>query len=134
MTPVTVNPAAAATGGCTNLAPIFTAASNNATQVGAAGARTLCEFSFDNTTTSLFSIRFYDTGTAPTGGAPCNSATGLVAAFVAQSNATSPGRAQTFGPFGRAFTNGIVVCLTGVNANNDNTNAVTGGNFNLSYK
>ena len=94
----------------------------------------MCELSFMNTTTSLFSVRLYDTATAPSGGAPCNSATGVVANYVAQSNATSPGFTINMGPFGKAFANGIVVCITGANANNDNTNAVTGGNLNYAFK
>lgn len=117
---------------CTQAAPIFTTTTNNATVLKAT-AGILCEWSFDNTTTSTFSIRFYDTATAPSGGAPCNSATNLKGAFVAQPNTVSPGRATTY-MFGRRFNAGIVVCITGANGANDNSSAVTGGNFNASYQ
>lgn len=110
------------TGGCTGFAPIFAAASNNATQIGAAGAHTLCGLTLSNTdATHLASIRVYDTGTAPSGGAPCNSATGLIWAFTQQNNTITPGAEFDFGPFGLAATSGLVICATGVNAANDNT-------------
>jgi hypothetical protein len=121
------------TGGCTP-GHLLTAASNNATQIGTAGTRTLCEISFFNTTTGVFDIRLYDTGTAPSAGAPCNSATGVVANYVVQSNAISPGFTINLGTFGKAFVNGLVVCITGANADNDNTNAAIGGNLNYSFK
>jgi hypothetical protein len=124
--------AAQAYGGCTGQV-ILTAASNNATQIkGSSG--TLCWVRWENTTTSIFSIRFYDTATAPAAGAPCNATTNVVTNDVAQSNATSPGGVANLGPYGQAFAGGIVVCITGANANNDNTNAVTGLNLNIGWK
>lgn len=125
--------AAASTGGCTG-ATLLTAASNNATVIGSAAAHTLCYLRWENTTTSLVDIRLYDTATAPSGGAPCNSATNVVSNDVVQSNAVSPGGVANFGPFGQAFASGIVICVTGANANNDNTNAVTGVNISYGYK
>lgn len=127
------NLAAAATGGCTGQT-ILSAASNNATVIGSAAAHTLCWIRWEQTTTTLMDIRAYDTATAPSGGAPCNSATGVVTNDVAQSNATSPGGVANLGTFGQAFVNGIVICITGANANNDNNNAVTGLNLNIGYK
>lgn len=132
-TSVPANLAAAASGGCSQTT-IFTAASNNATVVGTAAAHTLCFIRWENTTTSVFSIRTYDTATSPSAGAPCNSATGLQSADVAQSNATSPGGVANEGPFGAAFASGIVVCVTGANASNDNTNATTGLNLVVGWK
>jgi fibronectin-binding autotransporter adhesin len=125
--------AAAATGGCTG-GTLLTAATNNATVIGSAAAHTLCWLRWENTTTSLVDIRLYDTATAPSGGAPCNSATNVVSNDVVQSNATSPGGVANLGPFGHAFANGVVICVTGANANNDNTNAVTGINISYGYK
>lgn len=127
------NIAAAATGGCTGQV-ILSAASNNAIVIGTATAHTLCWLRWENTAPSLMSIRAYDTATAPSGAAPCNSATGVVTNDVAQSNAVSAGGVANLGPFGQAFANGIVICITGVNANNDNTNAATGLNLNVGYK
>lgn len=127
------NIAAAATGGCTGQV-ILSAANNNAIAIGSAVAHTLCWLRWENTTTTLMDIRAYDTATAPSGGAPCNSATGVVLNDVAQSNATSPGGVANLGPFGQAFANGIVLCVTGANANNDNTSAATGLNLNVGYK
>lgn len=127
-------PTSSATGGASSF-HLLTAASNNATVIGTVAAHTLYQFDFQNTGTGTYDIRFYDTATAPSGGAPCNSATGLVGGnHVQQSNATSPGMSISFGPTGIAFANGIVVCVTGANADNDNTNATTGGNLNVVYK
>jgi hypothetical protein len=119
------------TGGCT-AGHVLTAASNNSTSITnrASGAAELCELSFLNTTTGVFDIRLYDVAAAPT----CSSATGVVANYIAVSSATSPGFSINLGPFGKAFTNGIGVCITGANADNDNTNAATGGNLNYAYK
>lgn len=120
--------AAAATGGCTS-GVILSAASNNSTSIkGSAG--TLCELVIIQTTTTLMDVRLYDTGSAPT----CSSATGVVANYVVQSNATSPGMVINLGTFGKAFASGIGICITGANANNDNTNAATGLNVNYSFK
>jgi hypothetical protein len=125
-------PSAGTTGGCTGQTPLFTAASNNATQYKNSQG-TVCGWDFDNTTTSLFSIRFYDTASAPAAGAPCNSSANLIGAWVQQSNAVSGGQRNSY-PVSLQFNAGLVVCITGANANNDNTNAVTGGNFNLRIK
>jgi hypothetical protein len=127
------NLAASATGGCTG-GTLLTAASNNATVIGTAAAHTLCWLRWENTTTSLVDIRLYDTATTPSGGAPCNSATNVTSNDVVQSNATSPGGVSNLGPFGQAFASGIVLCVTGANANNDNTNAVTGINVSYGFK
>jgi hypothetical protein len=123
-----VNLQASASGGCTP-STILSAASNNSTSVkGSAG--TLCSVSIINTTATLMDVRFYDTGSAPT----CSSATGMVANFVVQANTTSPGMSPNLGPYGMAFASGIGVCITGVNANNDNTNAATGLNLVVATK
>jgi hypothetical protein len=120
--------AAAATGGATP-GHILSAASNNATNIKAS-AGTLSELSILQTTTTLMDVRLYDTATTPT----CSSATGVVANYVVQSNAVSPGMTIPLGPFGKAFVNGIGICITGANADNDNTSAVTGLNVNYSFK
>jgi hypothetical protein len=130
---VAANTTLLATGGCSSTT-IHTAASNNGTVIGTAAAHTLCGFRWENTTTTLMDIRFYDTATAPVGGAPCNSATGIVSNDVAQSNAISPGGVANLGPAGMAFASGIVVCITGANADNDNTNAATGINLTVLWK
>lgn len=103
---------------------ILSAANNNSTSIKAS-AGTLLSVTWLQTTTTLMDIRFYDVAVAPT----CSSATSMKLNFVVQSNATSPGATIQLGPAGVAFTTGIGVCITGANANNDNTNAVTGLNL-----
>jgi len=116
------------TGGCTP-GVILTAASNNSTSIkGSAGI--LCELTVINTTVTLVDVRLYDTASAPT----CSSATGVVANYPVQANTVSPGFALPLGAYGKQFTLGIGICITGANANNDNTNAVTGINVNYAYK
>lgn len=107
---------------------ILSAASNNSTSIKAS-AGTLYSLTLIQTTTTLMDVRFYDTASAPT----CSSATGMKLNFVAQSNATSAGATYNLGPTGVAFTTGIGVCITGANANNDNTNAATGLNLIYAY-
>jgi hypothetical protein len=128
-TAIPVNPAAAATGGCTP-GHFLTAVSNNSTNLKATGG-TLCSLIVVQGTTTLGDVRLYDIATsAPT----CSSATGVVANYELQSNATSPGIAPPMGPFGMNFANGIGICLTGAVADNDNTNFVTGVQVNYSLK
>jgi hypothetical protein len=130
---VAASPTAAATGGCSSTI-IHTAASNNATVIGTAAAHTLCGFRWENTSVTLMSIRFYDTATVPAAGVPCNSNGNLQSNDVAQSNAVQPIGVVNLGPTGEAFAAGIVVCVTGANADNDNTNAVTGLNLTVLWK
>ena len=120
---INANPAGGATPG-----HILSAASNNSTSIkGSAG--TLYELTYLQTTTTLMDIRLYDTASAPT----CSSATGVVNNYVVQSNVISAGATINMGPVGKKFVNGIGICITGANADNDNTNAVTGLNVNYSY-
>lgn len=108
---------------------LLSAASNNSTNIKAS-AGTLCELTVINTTATLVDLRLYDTSSAPT----CSSATGVIANYPVQANTTSPGFSINLGMYGKAFATGIGFCLTGANADNDNTNAVTGVNLNWSYK
>lgn len=114
--------------GCTG-GHLLSAASNNSTNVKASPG-TLCELVVINTTASLVDLRLYDLSSAPT----CSSATGVIANYPVQANTTSPGFAIPLGAWGKGFASGIGFCLTGANADNDNTNAVTGVNLNWSYK
>lgn len=107
---------------------ILSAATTNATVIKAAPG-TLYSVTIIQTTTTLMDVRFYDTATTPN---PA-SATGMKLNLAVQSNATSAGATYNFGPFGIAFTTGIGVVITGANANNDNTNAVTGLNLIYGY-
>lgn len=108
---------------------ILSAASNNSTSIKAS-AGTLYSVTILQTTTTLMDVRFYDTGSAPT----CSSATSMKLNFVAQSSAVSAGATYNLGAAGIAFPNGIGVCITGANANNDNTNAATGLNLIYAYQ
>lgn len=123
-----VNMPASATGGGTP-GHALSAATNNSTNVKAS-AGTLYSITIVNTTTTFADFRLYDTASAPT----CSSATGAVENIPIQSNAVSPGIHLNFGPAGMAFTTGIGYCLTGANADNDNTNSVTGININYVFK
>lgn len=123
-TPQNFTPMAGFTGGA-RVSTILSAVSNNSTLIKA-GPATLYAFTWVQTTTTLMDIRYYDTATAPT----CSSATGMKINLPAQSNAVSAGATITpGGPVGVAFANGIGVCITGANANNDNANATTGLNL-----
>jgi hypothetical protein len=115
------------TGGATG-GTILSAASNNATSIkGSPG--TLTSLTWLQTTTTLMDIRFYDVAGTPT----CSSATGMKLNFVVQSNAISGGATVNLGPSGIAFTTGIGICITGANANNDNSSATTGLNVIYGY-
>lgn len=109
---------------------IHSAVGNNAALIGAAGPHTLVELTIQQTTTTLMDVRLYDSATAPT----CSSATGVVANYVAQSTAVVGSAIQTIHlGTGKSFLLGIGICITGANADNDNTNAATGLNVNGSY-
>ena len=116
-----------ATGGCTP-GHILSGASNNAANIKNA-AGTLCSLTWLQTTATLMDIRFYDTSSSPT----CSSSTGVVANFVVAANTTSPVGSIYLGAYGMKFSSGISICITGANADNDNTSAVTGLNVNYSY-
>jgi|SRR5215472_14480006 len=109
----------------------LSAASNNATLVKAS-AGMLTKFNVVNTTATAVDLRFYNTATTPSGGAPCNAATNLVWNVPIQANTTSAGINLPIDT-GLYFSTGIVFCLTLNNTNTDNTNAVTGINMNWSY-
>lgn len=122
-----ISEVSAPTGGATG-ATILSAASNNSTSIKAS-AGTLYSVTVVQTTTTLMDVRFYDTASAPT----CSSATGMKLNFPVQSNTVSAGATYNLGPTGIAFASGIGVCITGANANNDNTNATTGLNLIYGY-
>lgn len=127
-----VNTAAATTGGCTPAHYYMAGTSVNSTNVKNA-AGTLCELTIINTSTAQGFFRLYDLSAAPT----CSSATGAVAAYPIQSNATSPGLTINLGSFGKAFQNGIGFCFTNAVGDTDNTNwAGTTNNVvvNMGYK
>jgi len=110
----------------------LTAATNNATLIKASAGE-LLSWRIENTQgTGLVSVRFYNTATTPSAGVPCNSATNLLSNDVVQNNTVSPGLAVTL-PSGMRFSTGLVICVTGANADNDNTNATTGLNVNGLY-
>ncbi len=108
---------------------ILSAASGNPTLIFQ-GAAQLNEVTITNTGAAGQDVRFYDLAATPT----CSSATGVVANYwVTATTGTFPAMTVNLPPGGKAFTKGIGVCITGANADNDNTNAVTGLNLNYSY-
>jgi hypothetical protein len=105
----------------------LSAASNNSTNVkNAAGV--LLNVTIVNTTTTAGDFRVYNTASAPT----CSSATGVVWNVPIPANTTAAGIVIPI-PGGMYLGTGISFCYTGANADNDNTNAVTGVNINLLY-
>ena len=110
---------------------LLSAASTNATTIKSS-AGSLKSLNWLQTTTTLMDIRLYDV--ASFSSSSCASATGLIANFVVQSNAVSPGGSPAFPPEGIAFANSIGMCITGANTNTDTTNAVTGLNVNWTFK
>lgn len=112
------------TGGATPT-HILTAASTNSTSVKAS-AGTLYVLTALNTNAATQFIKFYNTAAGPT----CNSDTVLLT-FAAVQNVPLY---INFGPAGTAFGTGIGMCVTGAAADNDNTNATTGGTISIVYK
>lgn len=121
-------PGATTAGGCTG-SHFLSAATTNATAVKS-GAGILCELNAINTSTSPADLRLYDVAGAPN----CASATGAVANFPIQPNTVGPGFVINLGPYGRQFSTGIGICLTGAVADNDNSAAPTGIAVNYAFK
>ena len=125
-----VTPVAAAAGGATPYA-LQSAASTNATNVKNAAGTVYGVHAF-NTTTTIYYLRMYNLGSAPT----CSSATGFVETFPVPP-ASAAGGAGGFTlhlPVGVAYGTGIGFCLTGGGSSTDNTNAATGVYINIDYK
>lgn len=106
---------------------LLSAASNNSTNIKASAGE-LLHFTVINTTATAADLRFYNSASAPT----CSSATGVVFNYPIPANTTSAGITVAF-PGGVAFSTGIGFCLTATNADNDNTNTVTGININYLF-
>lgn len=126
--PVTVNPAATVTNGCTP-GVYRSAASTNATNIKAS-AGVLCKLVLTNTTATVYWVRMYNLASAPT----CSSGTGEVAAYPVPASTTGAGVAVPIGAFGEAYATGIGFCITGGEAATNTTNAATGVKINYSYK
>jgi hypothetical protein len=118
----------------TGATPYFltSAASTNSTTANAAASR-LMSMSLENTTTTVYYMRFYNAASAPT----CSSATNFVRTYPVPPASAAGGVGGTnlnFGPTGVAFSTGLSFCLTGGGSSTDNTNAATGVYINLDYK
>lgn len=125
---VATKPQAQTTGGCTPYG-YQSAASTNSTLI-AAGQHTLCALNLENTTATLYYVRVYDSGTAPT----CSSPTGFKFTLAVPANTTGAGIAANLGPFGMDFAAGPAFCITGGPSSTDNTNAATGVFVVAAYK
>jgi hypothetical protein len=110
-----------ATGGCTPAHTLSTATVMSINVKASAG--TLCSITVVQNTTTAAELRLYDSAAAPT----CSSATGVVANYGIQSNATSPGFTINLGPFGMGFVNGIGFCLTAYDGTDTNNSATVTG-------
>lgn len=126
--PVTTNLASATIGGSTKYG-YQSAASTNSTLV-ASGARTFHHVTLINTTGSLYYLRMYDAGSAPT----CSSATNFAYTIPIPASTTGAGAQIQFGAYGQAYTNGLAFCITGGGSSTDNTSAATGVFVIMSYK
>lgn len=115
-----VAPAAATNGGA---APCYitSAASTNATNCKAS-AGNLYGVEVINTTSTLYYLRLYNLGSAPT----CSSATGFVRTIPIPHNTGTGAGIANFYSVGEEYSTGIGFCLTGGGASTDNTNAATG--------
>jgi hypothetical protein len=108
---------------------VLSAASNNATLVST-GAHTLYDLEIVGTNTAVADVRIYDSASSPT----CSSATGVIRNYpVITTSGLESGVVVPIPPQGIKITNGLAYCITGANADNDNTNAPTGVNVNGGY-
>lgn len=124
-TPVVTNLSAPTTGGCTEYG-YQSAASTNSTLI-AAGARTLCSLNLVNTSATVYYVRLYNLGTAPT----CSSATGYVKSIPVL---PTGGIAVDMGPYGAAYGTGLGFCITASATSTANDNAAVGVFIAASYK
>jgi hypothetical protein len=108
-------------------AHFLSAATNNSTSIKSTGGQ-VWQVTVINTTSSAADLRLYNSAAAPT----CSSATGVVWNIPIPANTTAAGVVFSI-PTGLFFTKGIGVCLTASNADNDNTNTVTGLNVNIAF-
>lgn len=106
---------------------LLSAATNNSTSVKASAGE-MMSVNIVNTTATAADLRFYNSASAPT----CSSATGVLWNVPIPANTTAAGIVIPL-PNGLYFSTGIAFCLTGANADNDNTNTVTGINLNYIY-
>ena len=107
---------------------LTSAASNNSTNCKAS-AGTIYDISVVNTTATLYYLRLYNAGSAPT----CSSATNFVESIPIPASTTGAGIVRTF-PTGRNYSAGIGFCLTAGGSSTDNSNAATGVYTSIGYK
>jgi hypothetical protein len=108
-----------------------TAAGANATLISAS-ARTLCDLTLENPTSTKAYLKLYDTAAAPN----CASATGLKHVFLipADANGNGAGVQRAVANAGEGYTNGVGFCVVGGSADNDATNAPAGVLIEASWK
>ena len=127
-TPVSINLASTATGGCTPYG-YASSASNNAVNIKSSVA-TLCSLNVFNTTATIYYLRLYNLASAPT----CSSATGFVKSIPIPASTSGAGAALDLGAFGEAYATGLGFCITAEGSSTGNTSAVTGLYLSASYK
>lgn len=108
---------------------LLSAASTNSTLVKT-GDGIVTSIVVINTTTTLYYLKFYDIGVAPT----CNTTPVKLTIPVPFGAANAGGGVVVPMPVGFRFFQGIGICLTGGIADNDNTNAATGVAINLGFR
>lgn len=118
-------PSASTTGGATPT-HILSATSTNATSIkGSAG--TLYSLFAVNTSPNVYYVKLYDTSTTPT----CSTQAVVHTYPVPPSNG---GFTNPIPTVGMAFLNGLGLCMTLNQADNDNTNSGTGVTIDLDFK
>lgn len=121
--PLPVGPSAMSVNGATPT-HVISAASTNATNIKATAGNVYSVVGINTNAATAF-LKLYDKATAPT----CNTDT-VVATYPMVQNV--PFSAPSI--VGKAFVNGIGLCITGGIADNDNTSATTGIAVNLDFK
>lgn len=107
---------------------LLSAASNNSTNVKNAAGE-ICALVIVNTTATMYDFRLYNSSTGPLCASPSS------VAWNTPVPASTSGAGFTVSlPNNMSFTTGIGFCLTGANADNDNTNAATGVNINYTFR
>lgn len=129
-TPWLFQASAVTSGGATPFHLASSAATNNATLVST-GAHTLYALVVSGVNTAIGDFRLYDSPGSPT----CSSATGVVLNIpVITTAGLQGGMIVPIPAQGMLIANGLAYCVTGANADNDNTNAPTGVTVNGLYK
>ncbi len=117
-----------ATAGGASACYLTSAATTNATNCKASAGQ-IYGYDLINTTSTLYYLRLYNLGAAPT----CSSATGFIRTIPIPASTTGAGVERDIA-VGEAYGTGIGFCLTAGGSSTDNTAAATGVYISIQYK